>query len=117
AEFELEALPTTNLHLNANIGLLKTEFEKFDVQNGGGNYDGNEFVRAPHLTAQVAARYRIPLNNGNQLVLSADARYQGKQYFFVVPQDNDLLNQDPYTLVNARVTYSTQGDKVELTAY
>ncbi|MCB5187419.1 TonB-dependent receptor [Methylobacillus caricis] len=117
AELEIEALPTNNLHINANVGLLKTEFEKFDVLNGGGNHDGNEFVRAPRWSALLAASYRIPLQNGSKVTLGGDARYLGKQYFFVVPQDNDLLNQDPYTLVNARVTYSTKDDKVELTGY
>ncbi|WP_025869700.1 TonB-dependent receptor [Methylobacillus glycogenes] len=117
AEFEIEALATNNLRLNANIGLLDTEFEKFDVQNGGGNYDGNQFVRAPHVNALVGANYRIPLANGSKVILATDARYVGKQFFFVVPQDNPLLNQDPYTVVNARATYSTANDKIEVTGY
>lgn len=117
AEFEIEALPTNNLHINTNIGFLKSEFEKFDVLNNGGNYDGNEFVRAPRFNALLAGTYRIPLANGNKVVIGADARYLGKQHFFVTNQDNDLLNQESYTVVNARVTYSTQGDKVELTGY
>ncbi|MFL9711518.1 TonB-dependent receptor [Methylobacillus sp. Pita1] len=117
AEFEVEALPTNNLHLNANIGILKTEFEKFDIQNGGGNHDGNEFVRAPRWSAQLRGTYNIPLENGSRILLGADARYLGKQYFFVVPQNNDLLNQGAYTLVNARVSYLTKNDKIEITGY
>lgn len=117
AEFEIEALPTNHLHLNANIGILKTEFEKFDVLNGGGNHDGNEFVRAPRWSAQIRGTYNIPLENGSRILLGADARYLGKQYFFVVPQDNDLLNQGAYTLVNARISYLTKNDRVEITGY
>ena len=36
AEFEIEAQPTDNLHINANIGLLRTEFDDFAIQNNGG---------------------------------------------------------------------------------
>ncbi|MPS48960.1 TonB-dependent receptor [Methylobacillus sp.] len=117
AEFEIEALPTNNLHINANIGFLKSEFEKFDVLNNGGNHDGNEFVRAPRFNALLAGTYRLPLANGSNVVFGADARYLGKQHFFVTNQQNDLLNQESYTIVNARVTYITQNDRVEMTAY
>ncbi len=116
-ELELEALATNNLRLNTNLGFLDSEFEKFDVLNNGGNYDGNEFVRAPRFNALVGANYRYPLSNGSKVVLAADARYLGKQHFFVTNQGNDLLNQESYTVVNARVTYSTPNDKVEVTGY
>jgi iron complex outermembrane receptor protein len=117
AEFELEALPVDNLHVSANLGLLKTEFTDFDVLNGGGDYSGNEFVRSPHVTAQLAADYKIPLAGGNKLVLAGDVRYTSKQYYYTTNQDNPLLGEDAYAISNARISYVTLHDALTLTAY
>ncbi|HSH97520.1 MAG: TonB-dependent receptor [Methylophilaceae bacterium] len=117
AEFEVEALPTNNLHINANIGLLETKFDDFDILNGGGNRDGNQFVRSPHFSSLLAADYKIPLDNGRKVVVGGDWRYLGDQFYFVDPQNNPLLNQEAYSIVNARVTYSTAKDRVAVTGY
>lgn len=118
-EFEVEALPTERLHLLANLGLINTEFDQLQVVNGGANLSGNELVRTPEVSATLAADYRIPVANGGKVVISGDARYQSEQHYFVTPQSSAryLLNQEPYTTVNARVAYSTAGEKYTLTAY
>ncbi|NGZ87334.1 TonB-dependent receptor [Duganella aceris] len=111
AEFEVEALPIDQLHLNANIGILRTEFDDFAIQNGGGNRSGNEFVRSPHLTALFAADYRIPLANGGKIVLAGDVRYTARQFYYVDPQSDArwLLNQPGYSLLTARISYTAPG--------
>lgn len=119
AEFEIEALPTNNLHINAAIGLLSTKYDDAEILNNGGNFDGNRLVRSPKLTANLAADYRIPVANGAKVVIAADARYLAKQYYYVTPQisSRSALNQDAYTIANARVSYVTAGDKYTWTAY
>jgi len=117
AEFEVEALPINNLHITANIGYLQTKFDEFDIQNSGGNRNGNEFVRSPHFNSLLAADYKIPLDNGRKVVVGGDWHYIGDQYYFVDPQNNPLLNQAGYSIVNARVTYSTAKDRIEVTGY
>jgi iron complex outermembrane receptor protein len=117
AEFEIEALPIDNLHVSANLGLLKTEFTDFEVLNGGGDYSGNEFVRSPHVNAQLAADYKIPVGNGNKIVLGGDVRYIGKQYYYTTNQNNPLLGEDAYAITNARISYVTLHDALTLTAY
>jgi iron complex outermembrane receptor protein len=119
AEFEIEAQPTDNLHVNANLGLLRTEFDDFAIQNNGGDRSGNEFVRSPHVTALLAADYRYPLGNGAQLVFSGDVRYTSKQYYYVDPQSDarGLLNQGGFALTNARLSYVLPGGKHRITAY
>jgi iron complex outermembrane receptor protein len=119
AEFEIEAQPTDNLHVNANLGLLRTEFDDFAIQNNGGDRSGNEFVRSPHVTALLAADYRYPLGNGAQLVFSGDVRYTSKQYYYVDPQNaaRDLLNQGGFALANARLSYVLPGGRHRITAY
>jgi iron complex outermembrane receptor protein len=119
AELEIEAVPLDNLHLNANVGLLWTRFDQFDIQNNGGNRNGNEFVRSPHVTALLAADYRFPLTNGGKVVVSGDVRYTSKQFYYVDPQSDarSLLNQNGYALANARLSYALPGGKHTVTAY
>jgi len=119
AEFELEALPIENLHLNANLGLLHTQYDDAQILNNGGNFSGNQLVRSPHVTALLAADYRIPLANGGKVVVGGDAHYTSKQYYYVTPQTDARynLNQEAYTIVNARLAYSTVGEKYTWTAY
>jgi len=119
AELEVEALPTKNLHVNANIGILTTAFDDFTIQNNGGTRNGNEFVRSPHLTALLAADYRIGLENGGAVVVGGDIRYTSKQYYYVDPQSDarSYLNQAPYNIVNARLSYKFPDGKQTVTAY
>ena len=124
AEFEIEALPTANWHVSSSLGLLNTKFNDAEIQNNGGSFAGNELVRAPHVTANIATDYRIPVANGAKVVLGGDARYISKQFYYVTPQGVDAnginrtgLEQDPYTIVNTRVSYVTAGEKYTVTAY
>ncbi len=119
AELELEARPVDALHLQASVGLLRTEFDRFQIQNNGGSRNGNEFVRSPHVTAQLAADYKIPLSSGGRVLLGADARFTGKQFYYVDPQSSSryLLNQPGYTLANARVIYTAPGGHHVFTLY
>jgi iron complex outermembrane receptor protein len=119
AELEIEALPLKNLHINANLGLLSTGFDQFDIQNNGGNRNGNEFVRSPHLTALFAADYRIPLQSGAAVVVGGDIRYTSSQFYYVDPQTDarGFLNQSPYNIVNARLSYQLPDGKQTITAY
>lgn len=119
AELELEALPVDALHLNANVGFLRTRFDQFDIQNNGGNRNGNQFVRSPHLTALLAADYRWLLDGGSKVVLGADAHYTSKQFYFVDPQadSRSLLNQAGYTLLNARLSFTLPGGEHSFTLY
>ncbi|WP_020652935.1 TonB-dependent receptor [Massilia niastensis] len=119
AELELEARPTDALHLQASVGLLRTQFDRFQIQNNGGTRNGNEFVRSPHVTALLAADYRIPLAGGGKIVIGADAHYTGKQFYYVDPQTPSryLLNQPGYTLTNARIIYTAPGGHHVFTVY
>ena len=119
AEFELEALPIDNLHVKSSIGLLDAKFDDFEILNNGGNLDGNQLVRSPHVTANLSAEYQIPLANGNKVVIGTDGRYTGKQYYFVTPQSEarHFLSQDAFTIVDARIAFTTPKEKYTWTAY
>lgn len=114
AEFELEAIPLQNLHVNFGLGLLHTEFT--DYTSGNNDYSGNKFVRAPSESAVIGADYRIPLDIGGAIVLGTDWNTRSRQYFFTNDQSS-AMRTGGYTLGNARVTYQLPGDKTSITAY
>jgi len=126
AEFELEAIPLENLHLNASLGILNTKFTDFDVPSGynasGGvisylDYSGNRFVRSPHYSGVLGFDYNIPLSTGAKVVVGGDWKYQSLQYYFTTNQNDTLLGTGGFTLGNARVSYITANNKITLTGY
>lgn len=120
AEFELTARPVENLSFNAAVGLLYTKFKEFQVNNGGANLAGNQFVRSPHLTLNIGANYTVPLGDAGKLDFGADARYTSLQYYYVTPQDTvnrAILDQPGYTLANARITYTSANERISVSAF
>lgn len=120
-EFELEALPTERLHLKSDLGLLSAKFDDFtDAFGTHAVYTGNQLVRSPHLTFDVAADYFVPVANGAKVVFGADARYTSQQYYFLSPQDvtnRGYTQQEAFTIANARISFVTAKNKYTLTAY
>lgn len=123
-ELELQALPTNDWFINGSVGLLSTKYEDAEILNNGGNFDGNRLVRSPNLTANLLTTYTFHVDNGAKVVLGGDARYLSKQYYYVTPQGVDAngvnrtgLEQGGFTVVNARISYITPGNKYILTAY
>jgi len=120
AEFELTLAPTDGLKLNAALGLLDTEYTRFQVLNGGANLSGARFVRSPKVTLNGGASYSFAVADLGKIELAADARYQSRQFYYVTPQDTAnryYLQQKPYALTNIRVTYTTKDDNVSVTGF
>ena len=126
AEFEVEALPLENLHVNASLGILNTKFTNFQVPGGytasGAvtsylSYAGNRFVRSPHYSGVWGFDYDVPFSTGAKVVLGADWKYEGRQYYYTTNQDDPLLGESGFTLGNARVSYITANNKVTWTGY
>jgi iron complex outermembrane recepter protein len=123
-ELEVQALPTNDWFVSGSLGLLSTKFEDAQILNNGGNFDGNRLVRAPNVTANLLTNYTFHVDNGAKVVVGGDARFLSKQYYFVTPQgvdsngvDRSALEQGAFTIVNARISYVTPGNKYTVTAY
>lgn len=123
-ELELQALPTNDWFVSSSLGLLSTKYEDAQILNNGGNFDGNRLVRSPNVTANVLTNYTFHVDNGAKVVLGGDARFLSKQYYYVTPQGVDAngvyrsgLEQGAFTIVNARISYVTAGNKYTVTAY
>ncbi|MEJ5039544.1 MULTISPECIES: TonB-dependent receptor [Pseudomonas] len=116
AEFELQALPLANLELHGSLGLLHTELQ--DFESGGVDYSGNRIARSPSRTLAVGGSYRIALENGDDITLGTDWRYQSRIFFLPTAQADHSVSQGGYTLGNASATYHVGGQyDLDFTAY
>ena len=104
-ELELQAVPTDNLSLRANIGYLDSEYDEFTFDNGFEIVDnsGLEFRRAPEFTGSVDATYTMAIGPGEAWVRGA--------YHFIgdhfIEQTNapELANDDQH-LVDMSINYA-----------
>jgi iron complex outermembrane receptor protein len=125
-EIEVDARLTEGLTASASIGYADTEFtESFLVDIPGprpGSIDakGNRFPRSPKTTAQLGLQYDFTLGNSGGAFAYTGWAYQGKIYMNPinadVPEGLGLV-QDGYWMGEARVGYSTPGDRFEVTAW
>jgi iron complex outermembrane receptor protein len=117
-ELELDTLPLRDLRLGGSLGLLDTKFTDFQVLNGGANYNGNQFVRSPHVSSLLRGEYTLPVTSqGAHVVFAADWRYTSKQYHFATNQSDPLLTTGRLHIVNARLALADRDDKVILSVY
>ena len=140
-EAELEARPTSNLHLNVGLSLLHTEIDDKSVyaQVGsaviggkptlsetvlnpvvkvGNNFfaqiDGNPFPNAPDYNLNVSARYDFPLSDTSRLFVGGDFNMQGKTNF-VAYQSVEYRADGNYEL-GAKIGYAFKTYEVALFA-
>ncbi len=120
-EIELVALPTDRFRINVGLSFLNAEFDEFltedpsNPQLGTINLSGNSLPRSPDFSANLGAEYMLPLNSGGDLTFRVDYQYQDKSYFTTF--NRDLSAQNSFSLVNARVGYSTADKAWQVAAY
>lgn len=59
----------------------------------------------------------MPIDPAPSLLFGGDWRYTSKQVHFTTNQDNPLLGSGAYSVVNARVSVTTNDEKLTLTGY
>lgn len=85
-----------------SLGLLKTEFGKFeDASCNGGTCEGNEYPEAPSITAALGGVYR----HDNGLFVSANANYTSAYYSLGSINNEAALETESRIITNMRVGY------------
>jgi iron complex outermembrane receptor protein len=139
AELEMWVLPTENLTINASIGYLSAEFEDFQSAFGRCPADatpaelagdcmgaaagetrvvqlsGNTLQNAPELKANLNGTYSIDLASGSVISLFGQLSHQSE--IFHTQFNDPLIGQDAVTLLDARVAWTSAGDKYEVAVY
>jgi iron complex outermembrane recepter protein len=130
AEVEVNYRPVPALDLGATLAYLDAKYDKFctgdptqptapvSVGCTAANpidLGGNRFPRAPELTLSGTIGYTADLGGSGSLGLRADARYQSKTFFtqFNRPE----ISQKAYTIVNSRITWTSESEKFTIGAY
>ena len=114
-----DAALTDNLTVGGGVSLLHTEFGSalFCDPRAGScapaanatfqpvrvNVEGNPLARAPDVSANLYAEYKIPVPLPGALKVRLDASYRGLTYFTVFK--SDYYKTDPYWLMNAKIRY------------
>tara|TARA_R110001592_G_scaffold363371_1_gene685623 strand:+ start:239157 stop:241262 length:2106 start_codon:yes stop_codon:yes gene_type:complete len=106
-ELELTWLPTDDLMLFANLGLLKTEFDEY-IDADGNDLSGREQAQAPKYQYAVGGHYDF----GAGFYLRLDVEGRDSAYF----SDRHDLKSPSYDLLNARVGYSNEQWSIALWA-
>ncbi|WP_395332300.1 TonB-dependent receptor [Novosphingobium sp. BL-8H] len=138
-EAELEARPVPNLTLTAGLSLLHTEIKDKNVYAqvcalngvvvctvedptitvaGKGVFaqiDGNPLPNAPKYTANVTARYDVPLGNGGSLFAATDWMFQGYTNF-VLYKTKEFYSKGDFE-GGLKIGYSAPGGQYEIAAF
>jgi iron complex outermembrane recepter protein len=121
-EAELMWLATDNLTIDATLGLLDAEYDKFDCNRDNDaetpDVDCSDFdvKRTPDTTASLGATYNIALNSlGGSMDLNANATYTDSFY-------NDIINSassehEEVTLLNASISYYSSNDMFRVAVF
>lgn len=120
AEIETEALLTSNWRAGAQLGLLRTEYKKFNYDVGGVqlNASGNKFYRAPRTQFRVNTDYTIFLGDAiGKVVLGTDWSYRSHIFHNATVQNDPLQETPGYWIGNLRATFRGAKDKWELTVF
>lgn len=113
AEFEMQWIPVENLFVNLGLGLLRTEYEDFVLPTG--DFSGNEITMSPEVTFNGLIQYDIPLGNKGRITLQTDFNFQDEVWFDAL--NNPLLSEGDYWVWNARVSWTSADDKLEIAAF
>jgi outer membrane receptor protein involved in Fe transport len=126
AEVEFEARPVPELFLQSAFGYLDSEFVDFSVVKTVATqrdprepqvfvYDGNPLIASPKFSFSGIAEYTIPLSRWGFLIPQYTFSFRSKQY--LDPQALDPISQDAYWLHNARLTYRTPNEHIEVSGW
>ena len=102
-------VPIDQLLLAGGVAYTNAEFEDYltdDPLQFGNLLEqlaGNQPQLAPEWKGNLSTEYAIPMRNGSELVVGANATYVGKQYFDEF--NRAPLVSDSYTLWDANLTY------------
>ena len=128
-EVELTAEPVDRLVISAGFGWLDGHFgdfvvEKTTVNSRGGNlrpptfpftYTGNPLIAAPRYNTSGVVTYELPLQRFGTLIPQYDYSYRSKHYFD--PASHPIIAQAGYWLHNARLTYRTSDERIEVSGW
>jgi iron complex outermembrane receptor protein len=107
AEMEVAATPVNGLQIDYNLGYTHARYTDLVLSSNGAvaNLQGNHQIFTPDVTSMLGLQYSYNLNASKKtkLVIHADWRYIGDQYFDLA----NKIEQKAYNLFNSRAGIAT----------
>lgn len=117
AEWEIDVNPVKQLTASAQISYVDAVLGHFISSAGGTTLQdltGKWLPNAPRWDVVLGLDYALPLAGDGTLDFSADATWRSKQYF--ESNNNPLVAQGAYWVIDLRATYTTPGKHWEISA-
>ncbi|MHB9879969.1 TonB-dependent receptor [Pacificimonas sp. ICDLI1SI03] len=104
-EFETAFMPVYGLRFDANVGYTDAQYDSFDnlTLPAGVSVSDLKFDRVPKWTAFVGFTYDLDV--GRDDTLSFHSGYSWRSHVFTDVNNDPLLEQDSYGLLDASITY------------
>jgi len=112
-EIEATARITRTTTFDLALGVIDARYTHLDPGVSFGI--NNKLPDTPPVSLNVALRQEFPVSNGALVALRIDASYKGKTY--KDPDNSPRIIQDPYALVNARLSYRAASGKWETSLF
>ena len=109
-EIEMVARPAHWLDLSAGLGYTDAEYSKLNP--GATITKDSKFIQTPEWTLNLSAQLTWPLAGWGTVKLRGDYSYRDDM--FMDANNTELLHQDGYELVNARLAFTTTDEHWEL---
>ena len=107
-EVELEARPTSQLHLSTSVAYIDAHIDQFNCPAAAAascNLNGQTLPFSPKTKSFTRAAYTVPLNNGLQVEFASDYAWQSKVQYDLFQSPTSI--QGSYGIWNASVALST----------
>ena len=102
-ELEMNAIPFRDARLDFGIGFLDAKYKELDPSVSSITLD-DDLVKTPAWNISVGGEYTVWLADDFGATLRADYSYRSTTQH--VADNNPLLEQEPYSLLNLRLTFA-----------
>jgi len=107
AELEATAVPVPNLELNVAAAVIHSEFKN-------GTVKGNKLPFTPDYTLSFGAQYTLNTGAGD-FTLRGEGQTKGRTFFNI--NNNPLVSQNAFTILNASLAWHPVSDRFSVTAF
>lgn len=112
-EVDLTVQPAERWNIVAGFGYLDAEYD--DLNDGVSISKNDDLPYTPEFTGNLGVAYSLPLFDGYLMTLRADVSYRASHYVDV--ENSEDIKTDGLTLVNTRLTVTSDSDKWELAVF
>ena len=114
-EIDVSAILAEGLTFNVNATFIDSELKDFVSEDTGEDFSGNRIAQTPETSVSAILAYERGVFNGGKLKAQTSLAY--KDDLFFTTENNPLVGQEAYTLMNARLGYTIPSETWTLTAF